>query len=341
MLIGKYPSETLRDGGHFNRYFEGNTFLAERLRSASFYTMGAASYWYFKPSFGMEQGFDTFDLSAIPPSGQSDTDTNSTSPQLTDAAIKMLEAHGSSRFFLWVHYFDPHAQYVPHEGAPDFSDPSHPNGWKMRALYDGEIWFTDQAIGRLVEYVRSRPWGKDTAIVVTSDHGEAFNEHGIVFQHGTDIWEPLMRVPLVMSIPGVAPRRIAVKRSVIDLVPTLLDVLRLPQPAAGELSGRSMTDDFSAGPGAPYEERDVYLDMPDGPYTHMRRGLIHGDGWGLKLVNYGGSTYRLYDLEVDPYETNDISRDASKLGPMVEAFQAKRATLREVFVKADEPPPSP
>jgi choline-sulfatase len=338
MLIGKYPSETLRDGGHFNRYMAGNTFIAERLHQAGFYTMGAASYWYFREPWGMEQGFDTFDLSAIPASGQSDTDTNSTSPQLTDAAIKMLDAHGGSRFFLWVHYFDPHAQYVPHEGAPDFSDPSHPNGWRMRALYDGEIWFTDQAIGRLVEYIKAQSWGKDTIVAVTADHGEAFNEHGIVFQHGTDIWEPLMRVPLIIAVPGQAPRRVPVKRSVIDLVPTLLDLLRVPQPAAGELSGRSMVDDFSVGPDGSYEERDVYLDMPDGPYTHMRRGLLHGPTPGMKLVNYGGSTYRLYDLSQDPGETNDLSSDPTKLAPMVELMQNKRATLHEIYVKADAPP---
>ena len=134
MLIGKYPSETLRDGGHFNKYGPGNTFLAERLQRAGLYTMGAASHWYFREPWGLEQGFDQFDLSAMPASGQTDTDTNSTSPQLTDAAIKMLDAHAAqSRFFLWVHYFDPHAQYVPHEGAPDFSDPSTPAGGKMRA----------------------------------------------------------------------------------------------------------------------------------------------------------------------------------------------------------------
>ncbi len=134
MLIGKYPSETHRDGGHFNKYFESNTFLAERLRAAGFYTMGAASHWYFSGSWGLTQGFDTFDLSAMPKSGQGDSDTSVTSPQLTDAAMKLLGAHaGGQRFFLWVHYFDPHEQYVPHPDAPDFTDPAKPAGYRMRA----------------------------------------------------------------------------------------------------------------------------------------------------------------------------------------------------------------
>jgi choline-sulfatase len=336
MLIGKYPSETVRDGGHFNKYGAANTFLAERLKRAGLFTMGAASHWYFREPWGLEQGFDQFDLSAMPSSGQTDTDTNSTSPQLTSAAIKMLEAHaGQSRFFLWVHYFDPHEQYVPHAGAPDFSDPSAPAGGKMRALYDGEVWFTDQAVGRLLDYIKGQPWGKDTVVAVTSDHGEAMNEHGIAFQHGFEIWEPLMRVPLILAIPGEPARRVPVKRSAIDIVPTLLDLLRIPQPGPGELSGVSMMDDISAPPSGPYEERDVYLDMPDGPYTHMRRGLVHGTTPGMKLIHFGGRQYQLYDLETDPGETKDLAGDPARLGPMIELLQAKRATLKEIYVKPD------
>jgi arylsulfatase A-like enzyme len=338
MLIGKYPSETLRDAGHFNKYFAGNTFLAERLRAAGVFTMGAASHWYFKESWGLEQGCEVFDLSAMPTSGQSDTDTNATSPQLTDAAIKLLGAHGNSRFFLWVHYFDPHAQYVPHEGAPDFTDPRKPPGWKLRALYDGEVWFTDRALGRLVDYVDSQPWGKNTIIALTSDHGEAMGEHGINFQHGFEVWEPLMRVPLLMRVPGVAPHRVPMKRSVIDLVPTLLDLMRVPQPSPGQLSGQSAVGDLVAKPGEAFEERDVYIDMPDGPYTHMRRALIHGVTPGMKLIHFGGRQYQLYDLGNDPGEQEDLSPNASLLAPMVQALRAKRGTLREISVKPDTAP---
>ncbi len=337
MLMGKYPSETHRDGGHFNKYFANNTFLAERLRAAGLYTMGAASHWYFKDSWGLTQGFETFDLSAMPKSGQGDTDTSVTSPQLTDAAIRLLDAHGSQRFFLWVHYFDPHEQYVPHPDAPDFTDPAHPSGYKMRALYDGEVWFTDKAIGRLIDFVDGKPWGRDTVIVVTSDHGEAMNEHGIAFQHGFEIWEPLMRIPLVMRVPGAKAHHVPVKRSAIDIVPTLLDLMRVPRPAPGELSGLSLGSDLVSAPEARYEERDVYMDMPDGPYTHMRRGLIHGPTPGMKLIHFGGRQYQLYDLARDPGETDDLSGDPELMRPMLEAFAQKRAALHEIDVKPDTP----
>jgi arylsulfatase A-like enzyme len=338
MLIGKYPSETMRDGGHFNTYFAGNEFLAERLRAAGFATMGAAPHWYFKDRFGVTQGFDTFDRSAIPSEGQTDTDSTSTGKPLTDAAMKLLEGKDPSRrFFLWVHYFDPHLQYVPHEGAPDFTDPAKPPGYKMHALYDGEVWFTDQQVGRLLDYARTQPWWKDTVVVVTSDHGEALGDHNINFQHGWEIWESLMRIPLVIRVPSVAPHHVPVKRSMVDLVPTVLDLMRVPRPAPGELSGQSMMADVEAKPGDRFEERDVYLDMPDGPYTHMRRGIIHGDTPGMKLIHLGGRQYQLYDLANDPGEREDLAGDPAKLSPMVEALQNKRATLKEINVKADAP----
>jgi choline-sulfatase len=340
MLIGKYPSETLRDGGHFNKYAPANTFVAERLHGAGMFTMGAASHWYFRPSWGVTQGFDVFDLSAVPDQGQgAATDSTTTSAALTDAALRMLAGHsGSGRFFLWVHYFDPHAQYVPHPGAPDFGDPARPPGWRTRAAYDGEVWFTDKHIGRLLDYARSQAWFPHTVVAVTSDHGEALNEHGIAYQHGLELWEPLVRVPLVIAAPGVAPHRIPVKRSVIDLVPTLLDLMGVPAPPPGELSGQSLVPDLVAQPGGELAERDVYLDMPDGPFTHMRRGIIHGPTPGMKLIHTGGRQYQLYDLAADPNEEEDLSSDPAKLEPMIRVLQAKRASLREVYVKADTLP---
>jgi choline-sulfatase len=337
MLIGKYPSETMRDGGHFNKYFSSNTFLAERLKPAGIFAMGAASHWYFRESWGVTQGFDVFDLSAIPEQGQSAaSDSTTTSAQLTDATLRLLASHvGSGRFLLWVHYFDPHEQYVPHPGAPDFVDPEKPSGWRMHAAYDGEIWFTDKHIGRLLDYAQAQGWWNNTVVVVTSDHGESMTEHGLLFQHGFEIWEPLMRVPLLIRVPDFLPHHVPVKRSVIDLVPTLLDLMRVPQPAPGELSGQSLMPDLTARPGDEFAERDVYLDMPDGPFTRMRRGIIHGPTPGMKLIHFGGRQYQLYDLETDPGEQEDLASDEAKLRPAIQALQRKRAGLREIYVKPD------
>lgn len=342
LLIGKYPSETARNGSHFTTYEPSNTFIAERLKKSGFHTFGAASHWYFNAWSGLSQGITEFDTSAKPSSGQGDTDASITSPALTDAALRMLAKpeNTTGRFFMWVHYFDPHAQYLPHTGAPDFH---RPGGSESRAAYDAEVWFTDQHLGRLLDAVRAADWGKRTAIVVTSDHGEAFNDHGMSW-HGGELWESLVRVPLVFYVPGIKPHRVPVKRSHIDVVPTLLDILRLPQPAVGELSGVSMISDLlddgaqpaaDAGTGSRYPERDVYLDMPVGPYTQMRRGVIHGPTPGLKLIHFGGNLYNLFDLQSDPAEATDIAGDKERFDPVFSAFQSIRGSIKEVDVAPD------
>ncbi|MEO8874812.1 MAG: sulfatase-like hydrolase/transferase [Polyangiaceae bacterium] len=350
LLIGKYPSETSRNGSHFTSYDSSNTFIAERLKKQGFHTFGAASHWYFNPWSGLSQGITEFDLSAKPPSGQGDTDASITSPALTDAALRMLAKpeNTTGRFFMWIHYFDPHAQYLPHEGAPDFH---RPGGSESRAAYDAEVWFTDKHIGRLLDAVRASEYGKRTAIVLTSDHGEAFNDH-VMSWHGGELWESLVHVPLVFYVPGIKPHRVPVKRSHIDVVPTLLDILRLPQPPAGELSGQSMigdllSDDPDAGAPPPenadggvsrFPERDVYLDMPVGPYTQMRRGVIHGPTPGMKLIHFGGNQYNLFNLASDPAEATDLAADKTQLDPVFSAFQTIRGSLHEVDATADPGP---
>jgi arylsulfatase A-like enzyme len=332
LLIGKYPSETDRDGGHFNKYSGKNVLLAERLHEAGFRTVGAASHWYFTPWSGLSQGMDVWDLSAKPDEGQGENDTSVTSDHLSDAALRLLAKPENTgrRFFMWVHYFDPHAQYMPHEGAPDFLGDGRGGPAATRALYDGEVWFTDKHIGRVLDYVASQPWADKTAIVVTSDHGEAFGEHNMSW-HGSDLWEVLVRVPLVVYVPGIKPHHVAPKRSHIDLVPTLLDVLGVPQPL-GELSGQSMVGDL-VGEG-PYVDHDVYMDMPVGPYTPMRKAIIVGE---TKLIYAGGKSYQLFDLSADPDEKQDLSQDAERLAPIVAAFETQRARVAEIDVKPDAP----
>ncbi len=334
IMAGKYPSETPRDGGHFTAYPPENVFLAERLKMAGFRTFGAASLGYIGPGSGITQGFDTWDLSAKPPPSGSDEDDATTSDKLADAALKLLAKpeNVEGRFFLWVHFLDPHAMYVHHKGQPDFAVGAKTGAEQVRAAYDGEVWFTDSQIGRILDYIQAQKYAKETVIVVSSDHGEAFGDHGMSF-HGFEIWESLARVPLIIHVPGVTPHHVPNKRSQIDLVPTILDLLRIAPPPQGELSGRSLMDDlFPSEPGK-FAERDVYIDMPIGPYTGMRRALIHGDGPGMKLIHSGGNLYQLFDLATDPEEKLDLSKDKEKLAPMIEAMQRKRATMHELDVK--------
>ncbi len=333
-LIGKYPSECFRDGAHFDTYFPENTLLAERLQDAGFHTMGAASHWYFKPKYGLTQGMDIWDTSAMPTEYGRDADSSVTSAALSDAAIQLLSdpKNVDHRFFLWVHYFDPHANYVAHPEAPDFR--AGAKNW-AKPLYDGEVWFTDHHLGRLLDFIQAQPWGARTAIAVTADHGEAFDEHGMSW-HGVDLWEPLVRVPLVIYVPGAPPHRVPVKRSLVDLVPTVLDLMGLPPPGPGELSGESMAASILAPSDATMEERDVYIDMPAGPQVSQHRALIHGETPGMKLMSEGGPVYFVFDLAHDSAELNDLSHDRATFTDLKSVFDDKVASLHNLHI-----PPAP
>jgi arylsulfatase A-like enzyme len=292
-------------------------------------TIGVHAHRYFDVWGGLERGFDVLDMTAAPPKDAPwDVDTKATSAELTDAALAVLQKpeNTGGRFFLWVHYLDPHADYLAHE--------EHDFGSSGRARYDGEVAFTDRHVGRLLDAIAAAPWGKKTAIVITSDHGESFGENNM-YRHGFEVWETLVHVPLVVHVPGGPPQRIDERRSLIDLVPTILDVASVPQPPRPAPPG---SDDFLSGVSllpeimgkAEPKPRDVLVDMPAGPYNDARRALIHGD---LKLIVANEARYDLYDLAADPKETRNLAKtDKDALQAMKDRYAAVKAGMRIIEV---------
>lgn len=334
MMIGRYPSETDRDGGHFNRYGRGNVMVAERLKKLGFRTLGAAAMNYFSLRSGLARGFDVWDLSARPKHEEggagSDQDTSITSPAITDAAIRMLrkQADPQRGNFVWLHYTDPHAQYVEHEGAPDFLGNRRGGSALARARYDAEVWATDREVGRLLSAIEKLPSKRPWVVIVTSDHGEAFNDHGMSW-HGMEVWEALVRVPLIIAAPGMRAQVVDRKRSHVDLVPTILDLVGGLDGFDGP--GKSLVADMLDGASAP--ERDVLVDMPTGPYTQRRRALVYGPSPGKKIIAYPGKRFQLFDLAQDPGEQNDLSEDAT-------LFEEARARLEAFEAEVRELPPT-
>lgn len=327
LLIGRYPSETHRGWLHFNRFGVEDTFVQERLQRAGIRTLSVQGHWYFTPEYGLGRGFDVLDLSAAPKDRQLEGDRTVNSAELTDAAIRELSVpeNVASRFFLWLHYLDPHADYIPHEGF-DF-------GRKARDLYDSEVAFVDQQIGRLLEFMNQTPGiAGRTAVIVTSDHGESFGDNGM-WRHGYEVWEALVRVPLVVHVPGLAPRRVAARRSAIDLAPTLLELFGLPAPAGEDaLSGHSLVPDLVAPDPAGVEQRPIFIDMSAGPYNEDRQALIVDD---YKIIIATGRLIGIYDLKADPGETNDLRKDAELRARLTSLMNAQRRSLRLVEVKPE------
>jgi len=327
-LLGKYSSETHRDWSHFNRFSSKDTFVQQRLQQAGIHTLSVQGYWYFFLNTGLERGFDVINKSAAPALVTVDGDSNSNGDKVSDAALAEIAKPELSEkpFFMWIHYVDPHSEYVPH-GDFDF-------GTSSRQRYDGEVAFVDHHLGRVLDALEKSSFYDRTALIVTSDHGEAFGEHGMI-RHGFELWEELVRVPLIVRVPGVPPRHLQVRRSAIDLAPTILDLCGVAAPVATEgdfLDGTSLVSDFFTPSGAEPAPRPVFIDMAAGPNNADRQALIDED---KKLVASGGRPLSLYDLEADAGETKDLLDDAAVAEPMVARYKAFRRALREVYVRPE------
>lgn len=315
----------------------GLTVFAEYARAIGYETVGIPSALPLKKRFGLDTGFDVYQgLGAY----------ERPAKYATGVALKHLREERSKPLFLWVHYFDPHSPYEPPKRFRDVFErderledyvsarrftavAERPTG-KPNELYsgldgyDGEIRYVDEEIGRLLEHLRQHGWDH-TVIVVLADHGEGLNQHGEP-GHGL-VWEEQLHVPLLVRVPGEAPRRVATPLSVVDVLPTLLGRVELPQ--AERFLAQASGVDVLAAPGTPRNllamtsERQLEFGVASFALTSPR--------W--KLVLQGDGNERLYDLRSDPYELRDVRdehpREASALRRELDAAIARRTARGE------------
>jgi arylsulfatase A-like enzyme len=327
-LLGKYSSETHRDWSHFNRFSSKDTFVQQRLQQAGLHTVSVQGYWYFFLNTGLERGFDVINKSAAPALVTVDGDSNSNGDKVSDAALAEITKPElvEKPFFMWIHYVDPHSEYVPHEGF-DF-------GTSSRQRYDGEVAFVDHHVGRVLDALEKSSFYGRTALIVTSDHGEAFGEHGMI-RHGFELWEELVRVPLIVRVPGVPARHVQTPRSAIDLAPTILDLCGVAAPSRTDsdfLDGTSLVSEFFTPNAEQPAPRPIFIDMAAGPNNADRQALIDD---AKKLVASGGRPLSLYDLGADPGETKDLLDDPTVAEPVIAKYKAFRRSLREVYVRPE------
>lgn len=320
-LGGRYPSEIKRNGTFFGVYPPEETFFPELLQKGGVRTVSAQAHFYFnKDKAGFHQGFDVWDL--VPDLKKSNTtDENITSPAHTEIILKELgdAANTKGRFFAWYHLMDPHDEYMSHPEGKDF-------GKKATQKYDGEIYFTDMHVGKILKYVESQPWGARTAIIITADHGEAFGEHKM-YRHGFELWEILTHVPLMIRVPGVAPRKIDEPRSMVDLAPTILEMFSVPSDPI--FHGTSLVSEVLGGEAKP---RDVMVDLARTSDNDKRRALVRGN---YKIYEYGDADgFELFDVMKDPNEEENLAKkDKAKFEEMKKAILDADKTVKEVCPK--------
>ena len=324
MWASRYPSEMPRTDRHEVRYAPENTMLAERLVSHGFKTRGAAGYFLFLPQLHWTDGFEQFEThvqEGNAPPGSHD-DLYHTSRMTADWLIRYLKEVGDQRFFIYAHFTDPHKQYLTHPGFSKF-------GSSARDLYDGEVAYTDYHIGRVLEALRQGPANQRTVVIVTADHGEAFGEHGERF-HGFEIWDEIVRVPLLIAVPGVAPQHLTQPVSQVDLEPTILDLAGLdPDPGA---RGVSLVPELM---GAKVPPRPILIDQPRNPYYDAKRAFIEKTDEGYVKLHHliDANTYRLFNLDRDPGEKHDlVEQDPELLKRLRRAYTSYVATIPDAKV---------
>ena len=216
--------------------------MAEVLAAEGYQTAAFSGNPNVVPAYGMDQGFDFFARRL-----------KRTSEDFNAMTFEWLDQRDLERpFFLYVHTLDPHAPYQPPEEfrekfAPDADQmPSWQPSWKwplealpyLLDLYEAEIAYNDASFGVLLDALRERGLYDDTLIVVISDHGEEFKEHGR-WRHGATLYAESLEVPMVIRLPGQTEGiRVSTPVQHIDVMPTLLEALGLVSPATVE--GRSL-----------------------------------------------------------------------------------------------------
>src|SRR4249919_560972 len=227
LLSGTFPAfHGVRDNGSFYVGDEVTT-LAEVMKAHGYRTAGFVGAYVLDHRWGIAQGFDhyydDFDLSRFEMAAGIDAAQRPGS-EVVDHALAWLAGAGDRPFFAWVHLYDPHSPYVPPEPYRSRFPAT------MQGAYDGEVASADAQIGRLIEYLRTSGNFDNTVVVVVGDHGESLGEHGEQ-QHGFFVYESAMHIPLVVAGPGVPVRSVADQVRIVDVMPTILDLVGAAVPA--------------------------------------------------------------------------------------------------------------
>lgn len=264
---------------------KGHLTLAERLDAQGFATAASVGSVVLDGDRGLQQGFEQYSQVATGDL-QGGTPGQRNAESVVNDAIHWLDTVGDSRFFLWTHLYDPHRPYDPPEpfASRHASD-----------LYIGEIAYVDSQIGRLLDTLDRQRLLDRTIVVVAGDHGESLGEHG-ERDHGIFLYENVLRVPLIIRTPVMPPRRVGSLVRLVDVMPTVLDLLGLP---GAPTDGVSLMNLMAGGS----RELDAYAES-----EYPRRF-----GWSplrsvrdsrFKLID--APRPELYDLQLDPFEERNV-----------------------------------
>ncbi len=350
MFIGQYPQTTGITHKSAVKLPEDYLTLPEFFRFHGFRTVAVVSNGVLSAHLGWNAGFDEF-IETWPETGFPEESEAIRkliyAPRVNELALPLLERHaGADRLFVWLHYSDPHAPYILPEGVDNaFLDDSHYQGEEtvdlaalsrrqrigdhqelkyFVAQYDANILVVDRAIQEVIDRARSLGLVDDALIVLTADHGESLGEHGLYFEHGPLPYNTASQVPFLFYYPGTLdPRRVAEPVELVDLYPTLRDLVAPGREVPG-LEGDSLLPWLTGSesgeqetPSYAFSQAGDYGYVPGRKDSHFRS--VQDSRW--KLVYHPSfahkqqlvpARYELYDLEQDPLETENLAESHPK-----------------------------
>jgi len=298
--------------------------LSEHLQGEGFATGGFIANGYVSDRFGFDQGWDDY-------TNYIREEKSTEAKDVFDDAGNWIEAHKDGRFFAYIQTIDPHVPYDPPGKYLQMYDPSEYAGQikprmtgdllekakrnppqvvfdasdksRLEALHDGEITKHDHFFGAFLERLSALGLANDTLIVVTSDHGEEFDDHGS-WGHGHSVYQELLHVPLMFRLPNRVPAGTKVGEAVstLDISATVTDLLGVPAMAHNEghaLVGLMLGE-------APSRPAVAFSDFQDD------RRVITTGRW--KLILRGNLTSTMFDLVADPLEKNQLDASAFPIG---------------------------
>jgi len=334
MLTGHYPSHI----GVLDRddaIPESIDTLAERLHRRGYETHGVTSNGNAGATYGFAQGFDSFEYPSEQrryPGGATTFPANG----ITNAALEWLAQRNRAQpFFLFLHYADPHDPYFPH---PDLDCGDEPPGRfggsrqelremdaagkrgeltetdkaRIRYLYACDVRFCDQWIGTLATELRRQGLWENSLLVITADHGEGLWDHS-ERGHGRDLYEEMVRVPLLVKYPGKArAARIRKPVSLVDLTPTVLVATGVGDDLT-RLQGQDLGALLASADPEPHHGiySELSLDQVD---LESLRTPEHTLLRARKLPFDDPTAYQLFDRRSDPGEHDDIALSSSATG---------------------------
>jgi len=315
LLTGEYPPKNgVRDNG--DALPASTPTLAERLRENGLHTAAFVGAFVLDRRFGLARGFENYwgDFQLFRYQGKDPGMIQIRGDRVETAAEEWITAHRSERFFAFVHFYDLHGPYLL------------PEPWLSRFgedVYDGELAYTDDLIGRLWKTLQKLGLADRTALIITADHGEGLGDHG-ERHHGFFLYNSTINIPMIVRLPagthgGMRVQNVA---RLIDIAPTVCSLLGVP--LLPTFQGRSLMPEVEGktiSPEPAYSE-SLY------PYRHFHTAPLYA----IETERYSlisAPRRELYNLNLDPKQTHNLALSSAGVANRLESDLKQVAGSRE------------